>query len=231
MPVLYTFRRCPYAMRARMALAYAGVQFEIREVVLRNKPQALLTASPKGTVPVMLLEPGVASTATDGSAAAASILEESLDIMHWALAQADPDGWLAFSESQVEAMRELVTYNDEVFKQHLDRYKYADRYPAQPASVYRAAGETHLQNLNTLLQAQPWLFGARCSFADIALLPFVRQFVNVDPGWFASAPYPELRGWLQRLLDSELFQSVMTKYAPWAPGAPAVVFPTLQFSA
>lgn len=205
-------------MRARMALAYAGVPFEVREVELRNKPEQMLAASPKGTVPVMLL----------GDV----IIEESLDILLWALGQHDPEGWLDFPQATRDSMAALVEENDEDFKRHLDLYKYADRFPDKPQQHYREQGEIYLAKLEALLSqtscSEAYLFGARRSYADIAVLPFVRQFANVDAQWFADAPYPMLAGWLQRHLDSQLFQRVMKKYPPWVAGDPATPFTSEQ---
>lgn len=205
MPVLYTFRRCPYAMRARMALAYAGVVYELREVLLRDKPRAMLDISAKGTVPVLQLADG-------------RVLDESLDILMWALQRSDPDGWLDFPPLQLTDMAELVRDNDDEFKKHLDLYKYASRYPQVDPLQERAAGERFLRTLEKRLAAQPWLFGERICYADVALLPFVRQFVNVDALWFAGAGYMRLQQWLDTLLHDQLFTSVMSKYAPWQPG-------------
>jgi len=202
-------------MRARMGLACAGIEFEIREVVLRHKPDALLAASAKGTVPVLLLQEATP---------AETVLDESLDILLWALAQSDPLGWLAFPAQQRAEMASLVTYNDEVFKAHLDHYKYADRYPAQSALHYRQQGEVFLRQLDERLYDQAWLFGTQCSYADIAVLPFIRQFANVDAKWFAEAPYVHLRNWLQGLLNSRLFLSIMAKYPAWQPGDEPLVF-------
>ncbi|MBV4488010.1 glutathione S-transferase [Pseudomonas sp. SWRI153] len=194
MNTLYSFRRCPYAMRARMALRYAGVPVEIIEVSLKAKPAEMLAISPKGTVPVLN---------ADGL-----VIDESLQIMRWALAQNDPDDWLLEGDSRIA---ELIEANDQVFKVHLNRYKYAERYPEQPMEAYRAEGELFLQKLDELLEGRDHLLADHPSLADIALLPFVRQFAHVDREWFAQAPYPRLQAWLQRLLESELFTSIMKK--------------------
>ena len=190
--VLYSFRRCPYAMRARMALRYSGVPLSIVEVSLKAKPTQMLAASPKGTVPVLVCADG-------------SVIEQSLDIMHWALARHDPDNWLQ------PDCNELIEANDTTFKVLLDRYKYAIRYPEHPMAFYRAQGAEFLQRLEDVLTRSPYLAGPALSLADVALAPFVRQFAHVDRDWFAQAPYPHLNAWLERFLASELFSSVMRK--------------------
>ncbi|KAF2405746.1 glutathione S-transferase [Pseudomonas antarctica] len=192
--LLYSFRRCPYAMRARLALRYSGVPVQIVEVSLKTKPAQMLALSPKGTVPVL---------SVDGR-----VIEESLDIMQWALAQHDPEDWLLQGDP---AVLELIAENDQVFKHHLDRYKYADRYPQQPMEHYRAEGEVFLQKLEGLLAQRAFLLADHLSLADAALAPFVRQFAHVDRDWFASTPYQHLQNWLQRFLESPLFIAVMAK--------------------
>ena len=190
--VLYSFRRCPYAMRARMALHYSGVPLSIAEVSLKAKPAQMLAASPKGTVPVLVCADG-------------SVIEQSLDIMHWALARHDPDNWLQ------PGCNELIEANDTTFKVLLDRYKYAIRYPEHPMAFYRAQGAEFLQRLEDVLTRSPYLAGPALSVVDVALAPFVRQFAHVDRDWFAQAPYPHLNAWLERFLASELFSSIMRK--------------------
>ncbi|EJL99311.1 MULTISPECIES: glutathione S-transferase [unclassified Pseudomonas] len=194
MNTLYSFRRCPYAMRARMALRYSNVPVEIVEVSLKAKPAAMLAISPKGTVPVL--------------DAGGQVIDESLEIMRWALAQNDPQDWLLAGDSRIA---ELIEANDQVFKVHLNRYKYAERYPEQPMEIYRAEGALYLQRLEELLEGREYLLGDHPSLADIALLPFVRQFAHVDREWFAQTPYVRLQAWLQRFLESELFTSIMKK--------------------
>jgi len=194
MNTLYSFRRCPYAMRARMALRYSGVPVEIVEVSLKAKPAAMLAISPKGTVPVL---------DADGR-----VIDESLEIMRWALAQNDPDNWLLGGDSRIA---ELIEANDQVFKVHLNRYKYAERYPEQPMEVYRAEGAMFLQRLDELLADRDYLLTEHPSLADIALLPFVRQFAHVDREWFAQTPFVRLQAWLPRFLESDLFTSIMKK--------------------
>ncbi len=203
LPVLYSYRRCPYAMRARMALHYAGVVFETREIVLRDKPQAMLQASPKGTVPVLVLPD-------------ACVLEQSLQIMHWALAQRDTGNWLLQGEPEQQAWAEqLIASNDSMFKQALDRYKYAERFPEQAASTYRAQCELFLQQLETSLQSRAYLCAEHLSWADIAIFPFIRQFAAVDMAWFDSSPYLKLQAWLLERVQAPLFTAIMQKHPVW----------------
>lgn len=212
-PILYSFRRCPYAMRARLALAGSGVAIELREIVLRDKPAEMLAVSPKGTVPVLQLPDG-------------SVIDESLDIIYWALAQSDPHNWLG-SDSGALAMQAkgLIATNDQQFKAALDRYKYYDRFPEYSQAHYRSAGELFIRQLEGRLSDHDYLLGARCSLADIAIFPFIRQFAHVDREWFFSADYPALQGWLNRFTDSDLFSSIMYKYSPWRAGDRPPCFP------
>lgn len=192
---LYSFRRCPYAMRARMALRYSGVPVSIIEVSLKAKPADMLAASPKGTVPVLVCADG-------------RVIEQSLEIMHWALSQNDPDVWLPADRPLIET---LIEENDTRFKVLLDRYKYAVRYPEYPMEHYRAQVAVVLQRLECLLEHIPYLTGTTLTLADVALAPFIRQFAHVDRAWFAQAPYPKLQAWLERFLASGLFTAVMAK--------------------
>ena len=194
--LLYSFRRCPYAMRARLALRYSGVCVRIIEVSLKAKPAEMLALSPKGTVPVLSVN--------------GEVIDESLAIMQWALAQHDPDNWRLQGDPSVLA---LIDENDQGFKYHLDRYKYAERYPEHPMEHYRAEGEVFLQKLEGLLADRAYLLAHHPSLADMALAPFVRQFAHVDRGWFARAPYPRLQRWLEAFLQSPLFIGVMAKTA------------------
>lgn len=212
LPILYSFRRCPYAMRARLALVVSGTQCELREVVLRNKPAELLEASPKGTVPVVVTTAG-------------EVIDQSLDIMHWALERHDPDQWQVPATGSREAMLELIAECDERFKHDLDRYKYPDRYPDSSGSAHhRERGAQWLAGLDDRLSLSSQLFGDRPCLADAAIMPFVRQFAQVDRQWFDKQPWPALRRWLDDWLDSALFKSIMAKYPPWA-GGPGVSFP------
>ena len=201
LPILYSFRRCPYAIRARLAINYAGIPVEIREVQLKHKPEQMLALSPKGTVPVMQLPDG-------------TVIDESLDIMHWALAQNDPDYWL---DSGEDAER-LIQWNDGEFKYYLDRYKYADRYPEFPAGYYRNKGELFLAELDSKLGNNHYLNGDNLSLLDAAIFPFIRQFAAVDNTWFENTNYRNLKKWMSALLASDLFGLVMVKYPVWNGG-------------
>ena len=191
MPILYSFRRCPYAMRARMALLISGTGFELREVALRDKPPEMVAASPKGTVPVLVLPDG-------------RVIDESLDIMRHALARHDPEQWLKGDDA------ELIAANDGPFKHHLDRYKYADRHGSDPDS-HRAAGLAILDRLEQRLAGRANLCGEGRSLTDIAVLPFVRQFAAVDRGWFEAQPLPGVQRWLRDHLASALFMAAMAR--------------------
>ena len=202
-PILYSFRRCPYAMRARMALLYASINLELREVLLKAKPDKMLAISAKGTVPVLELPD-------------ARVLDESYDIIHWALEKSDPEQW--WSADLAPAISDLVARNDGQFKTDLDHYKYWERFPAESQEQYRARGELFLAELEVLLTKQPYLLTERITLADIALLPFVRQFASVDRDWFDQSPYPKLRAWLEQLVASDLFLAAMKKSPPWQDG-------------
>jgi glutathione S-transferase len=203
-PILYSFRRCPYAMRARSALIISGIELEHREVELRDKPAEMLTASPKGSVPVLVLHDG-------------SVIDESWDIMLWALRTQGTHHWLGENECHVKATLPLLHENDSTFKQVLDSYKYPERFPEHPQRFYREQGETFLQRLETRLAEAPYLLGETFSIADAALLPFIRQFAAVDSAWFATAPYPKLRAWLTRYTESEMYAKVMQKFPVLKP--------------
>jgi len=196
-PLLYSYRRCPYAMRARMALWCAGVQVDVVDISLREKPAAMLAVSPKGTVPVLHCADGL-------------VLDESLAIMHWALGQHDPLGWLLQAD-QPEQLR-LVQCNDSDFKYWLDRYKYAERYPELGAEYYRKqALDCLIIELEQRLTATPYLGGQTACLSDVAIFPFVRQFAAVDAAWFAQDSCPATRAWLEGWLHSALFKTVMDK--------------------
>ena len=199
-PILYSFRRCPYAIRARMALNYAAIDLELREILLRDKPRSMLRASAKGTVPVLVLPNG-------------KVIDESADVMHWALEHNDPDRWRRDVLSA--RTQTLIDENDKVFKPQLDRYKYADRHPEHPRSYYRIEAERFLLQLEQNLKLNRCLLDDQITFADVAIFPFIRQFALVDKPWFDQAPYPKLQAWLQSFLDSVLFLNVMKKHPVW----------------
>jgi glutathione S-transferase len=205
-PILYSFRRCPFAMRAQLALAISGTACELREVVLRAKPAEMLAASPKGTVPVLLLPDG-------------TVVDQSLDIMRWALRRADPEGWLSREDA------ELIATADGSFKHDLDRYKYPHRHGSEPLT-HRAGGVAFLQDLEARLTSNRHLGGEHRGFTDAAIMPFVRQFAAVEPEWFDALPLPCLHAWLRGHVTSDLFAKIMTRFAPWSPGDP----PTLVFA-
>ncbi|NKB54437.1 MAG: glutathione S-transferase [Rhizobiaceae bacterium] len=217
-PILYSFRRCPYAMRARMALVAGEQPVELREILLRDKPAEMLAASPKATVPVLVM-------ADD------SILEESLDIMLWALNKNDPQNWLSPQQGSLEDMLRLIEEIDGDFKHHLDNYKYSARHAGSEeertahAQEHRSAAIKILAQLDEQLAKAPFLFGSKLSLADVAIAPFVRQFTNTDIDWFNAQPYPHLQAWLREFLAAPLFASIMSKYKPWAPGADTPPFP------
>lgn len=214
LPRLYSFRRCPYAMRARLALVFAEQKVELREIVLRNKPAQMLAISPKGTVPVLEL--------IESDSKKPHVIEESREIMEWALAKNDPHALLNTDTAHANA---LIDQNDNEFKHWLDRYKYADRHPQQSQLAYRQQGEVFLQVLDNLLAKHQYLLGDTISIADIALMPFVRQFAHVDRDVFYGLPYPHLQQWLLDWLEHPTFKKTMRKYPPWQEGDALVVFP------
>jgi glutathione S-transferase len=197
-PILYSFRRCPYAMRARMALLVSGTTVRLREILLRDKPVEMLLASPKATVPVLVLPDG-------------RVIDESLDIMHWALGQNDPEHWL---EGADEA---LIAANDGPFKAALDRYKYPHRYDVDPTE-HRDAAAAHLERVETRLADRAFVHGAKPGLSDVALFPFIRQFAATDVAWFAAQPWPMLQTWFNTLTTAPLFEACMQRLAPWHPG-------------
>lgn len=195
-------------MRARMAIAYAGVEVSLREVVLKEKPAAMLSASSKGTVPVLIDPNG-------------HVIDESLDVMAWALEQHDSEGWLVGQGLQDP----LISNCDDTFKYWLDRYKYAVRFPEKSEQWYRTQGELFIGQLEQLMKDHPYLRGDSLSAVDVALMPFIRQFAAVDTNWWGGRPYPQVANWLEQLVESALFKSVMQKYPQWQEGDPAIAFP------
>lgn len=242
LPILYSFRRCPYAMRGRMAIAVSGTPVRLREILLRDKPEEMLEASPKGTVPVVVTGD--------------QVIDESLDVMRWALEQNDPEGWL-----ETEDKAGLIEECDGPFKHHLDRYKYSTRYEGADAEEHRSEGFRFLQKLEAQLQdasilrdasilhpeggrsprregrridapqdedvqrENGYLYGNARTLADIAIFPFVRQFRIADMEWFDAAPVPNVQRWLKSLMESDLFQSVMKKYPLWKETGEEFGFP------
>lgn len=210
LPRLYSFRRCPYAMRARLGILFVELQVELREITLKNKPTQMLAISPKGTVPVLQLADG-------------RVIEESREIMEWALEQQDPQGLL---DSEVlQQTNALIDKNDHEFKYWLDHYKYADRHPEMTQEEYRQRGEGFLEVLEALLTKHFYLLGDKVTIADIGIMPFVRQFAHVDRDVFYSLPYPNLQRWLLHWLEHPLFLQAMSKYQPWQEEDDVVSFP------
>ncbi|MGA1799193.1 glutathione S-transferase [Sphingomonas sp. 4RDLI-65] len=215
LPILYSFRRCPYAMRARLAVLANGVRVAMREVSLRDKPAAMLEASPKGTVPVLVLPDG-------------TVIDQSLEIMRWTLPPADRALW------PNETAAALVSVNDGAFKHHLDRYKYADRYGVD-GHHHRDIATEILKRLDAALGRDGKLGGALGdaagsaaeSMTDLAIMPFVRQFAETDRSYFDALPFPALQAWLARHLESAPFARVMLRPAPWQPGDVPILFPPL----
>ena len=200
LPVLYTFRRCPYAMRARISMYYSKISYEHREILLKERPKKLYQLSPKGTVPVLNLPDG-------------KVIDESLDIMKWSVSVNDPDFWFV---NNIDHQLEIISINDEEFKKWLDRYKYHDRYPEYSVEYYRGKCEKILDNFEKILASEKFLFSNNISLADIALLPFVRQFSNVDIIWFRKR-FIHLSGWMDGLIGMEIFQAMMKKFEIWNP--------------
>ena len=196
--VLYSYRRCPYAMRARMALSYAGISVEIREISLRDKPLDMLSISPKGTVPVLQM--------------GTLVIEQSLEIMQWALSQSDTDSWL----NNLEASTDLITINDGPFKRLLDQYKYPNKFPEVVLKdTLDQAMDIYLLPLEQRLQKTRYLLDDHMRLADVAIFPFIRQFSMVDPVWFEKSHLYHLKKWLNEQIESDLFLSVMHKYPTW----------------
>jgi glutathione S-transferase len=216
LPILYSFRRCPYAMRARLALAISGQACELREVMLKAKPAELLSASAKASVPVLVLPSG-------------EVIAQSLDIMRWALQRNDPAQWLPAELEQAAQVQALIDDCETTFKHHLDRYKYPNRYAGADALQHRAAAAAWLKQLAQQLSPEAWLFGPVASLADMAIAPFVRQFAQTDPLWFEQQDWPALQAWLSRIVSSALFQGVMHKYPAWESGSNGPIFPGSVF--
>ncbi len=210
-PILYSFRRCPYAMRARMALYSSAQVCTHREVVLRDKPVEMIAISPKATVPVLEVAEG-------------EVIDQSLDIMLWSLKQNDPEQWLAPETATLDEMLDLIAACEDDFKPHLDRYKYANRYDDADPAAHRQLAEEFLQGLEGRLRITPYLYGSCLSLADFAIAPFIRQFANTDRDWFDKAPYPALQSWLAAFINAAIFQSIMLKYDPWKAGDPPIPF-------
>ena len=198
-------------MRARLAIAASGIGLELREVVLRDKPPEMLEASPKGTVPVLVLDDG-------------TVLEESLDVIDWALSQNDPEGLRDFPAEVLDQMNAMIEESDGPFKAALDRYKYPNRYENIVREDQRERGAEFIRKLDDQLDGSTYLFGERLSVADVSLLPFVRQFAHVDRDWFWAQDWQNVIRWLEAFLESERFKSIMVKYPQWKSGEEGVRF-------
>ncbi len=210
-PVLYSFRRCPYAIRARLAILYSGADVELREILFKDKPESMLCASPKGTVPVLILNNG-------------QVIDESCDVMRWALDKNDPQHWFhGQSEAMQKQMESLIEINDQQFKPILDKYKYAVRHPEQTQDFYRQQGAAFLQTLELSLSHHAYLLGDNMTLADVAIFPFIRQFAWVDKEWFDQTHYKYVQNWLLQFLQSELFSRVMKKHSPWKLGDTQII--------
>lgn len=205
LPILYSFRRCPYAIRARLAIKSSECAVELREVVLADKPKEMLSCSPKGTVPVLRLLDG-------------TVVDESLDVMNWALQQYDPENWLPENDADIKETQRLIDLNDNEFKKYLDHYKYADRFPEYTMEHYREQAEFFLNILEGKLRQNKFLISDKPGMADIAIFPFIRQFAFVDKNWFDKTNYQKLKAWLDYFLRLDLFESVMIKYPRWKNG-------------
>ncbi len=208
-PILYSFRRCPYCMRAHMGLKYAALTIELREVSLKELPEQLLDVSASETVPVLVLSKD-------------NVMDESWDILKWALEQNDPDNWLGQDNEYLLGAEMLVETNDFSFKDDLDQYKYADRFPEHSEESYRKACEEFIEELEDMLLENRYLLASQLSIADIAVFPFIRQFSLVDKTWFEQSPYPKVQQWLAKLIDTELFQQVFLKHENWKNTDPVI---------
>ena len=208
LPILYSFRRCPYAMRARMVLLPSKIQCEIREIKLSNKPKEMLAISPKGTVPVLILENG-------------DILDESLDVMLWAIEQGNLRN--LFNSGKKEIL-DLIKINDGEFKDAIDRYKYSSLYPEKPMIEYRKMGELFLEKIESYLEKNKFIFGKNISLADLAIFPFIRQFCRVDIDWFNSSLFKKIKEWTLFFEGSENFIDIMRKIKPWTTGDKPTLF-------
>jgi glutathione S-transferase len=212
LPILYSLRNCPYAMRARIAIFKAKQSILLRDIVLSNKPEEMLTASPKATVPVLVLPNG-------------TVLEESFDVMLWALNETDPDNLLhSENEEALPEMLKLIETFDQEFKTCLEQYKCAKRYRENNISECREVCEQFIRQLEHRLSSHAFIMSDKESLADIALLPFIRQFARVERQWYLQSPYPNVRQWLNHYLQSPMFTKVMAKYPLWTDNHKDVLF-------
>ena len=215
LPILYSFRRCPYAMRARMALILANKQVELREILLKNKPNEMLAISSKGTVPVLQL--------------ADQVLDESLEIISWAM-EINPTNVCSISDDEQLMSNDLIQLFDSKFKHHLDRYKYASRYGTD-ADIHRDECKTILLSLERLIDPNPWIFGKKISLLDLSILAFIRQYKIANPTWFLEQDFKKVTNLLDYFESSALFHIAMEKFDEWNPENPQIViFPSESLS-
>ncbi len=215
-------------MRARLALMHCGAQCILREVALKAKPSEMLSVSSKGTVPVLLVPSEKNNSTqsvntTNGSLTNYKVIDESIDIMHWAMKENatrhldNAEAWLATENLNSDEIDALISRNDDEFKSQLDKYKYSDRHPEHPQSYYLEQAMPYLNALETVLRNSQYLGGSQFRFIDAAILPFIRQFSMVDTKQFEALELPRLQQWLAHGLQSELFASIMHKISPWDP--------------
>lgn len=200
--ILYSFRRCPYAMRARLALAACQISYELREISLKNKPEEFLQTSPKGTVPVLVLEEG-------------TLIDESLDVVHWAIKQSDPENLGNLSDDQKSLGQHLIEALSADFTPALRRYKYFENYPEKTQQDYRLEAESYLKKLEEALSKTAYLVSDHLSYVDYIIFPFVRQCARVEENWFIDAGFDHLQKWWLEINESAVFQKVMQKYDLW----------------
>ena len=203
-PILYTFRRCPYAMRARFAIRSSQIIVEVREIKLQEKPSEFLKSSLKGTVPILIKKSG-------------EVLEESLDIINWALNTNDPDKWLAKGKLESHEIAKLLDDLENKFKPNLDKYKYPNRFSGVDQFLYRNKNLCFLEKLNSQLEKNKSLNCEHLTLLDYAIFPFVRQFRNVDQEWFEKLNFIFLNKWINQIIDSQDFSSIMKKFKKWEP--------------
>lgn len=212
LPVLYSLRNCPYAMRARLAIYAAKQQVQLRDLVLSNKPAEMLAVSPKGTVPVLV-------TASN------QVIDESLAIMQWAFSQSDPDDYLdSKTPNALAEMLAAIEIFDHEFKGHLEKYRCSKRYHEPSLIADRQQCERYLASLELRLCQYQYLMSDKPSLADLALMPFIRQFARVERQWYLQAPYPKLRQWLNGYLQSRMFSKVMEQHPLWLDAKQVVIF-------
>lgn len=212
LPILYSLRQCPYAMRARLGILLAEQQVLLRDIVMTNIPAEMFAASPKGEVPTLVIND-------------ASVLDESLDIMIWALKQNDPSNLLySHQENAFEKMLTLISRNDNAFVEELKKYKAASRYHDAAEGEYRQQCEVFIKHIEELLTKHEFIFGNAPSLVDYAILPFIRQFSRVDRKWYLHSPYPKLRAWLEKHYQNPLFSKAMKKYPQWLDSKEEIVF-------